>query len=208
MILIGPPRKKKWIEEEGERLIAMKKQDVKVHEKVHDSLEKERALFRVLTEKIASINAGQMVDLDELERANAQLTAFNETEKTRRKEEARLQVAIDKLTDYSISDVKIVSTAKNPTDSKLTASITVDLTSQLLKDGNKYRLSEARTSAKEIGLKIYENARIIQGVGLNINSAIGSEIEISVSIKLNFPSGSKMVASETLYGNWPERRKI
>ena len=77
-----------------------------------------------------------------------------------------------------------------------------------MKDGNKYRLSEARTSAKEIGLKIYENARIIQGVGLNINSAIGSEIEISVSIKLNFPSGSKMVASETLYGNWPERRKI
>lgn len=201
-------KEKKWIEEEGERLIAMKKQDVKVHEKVHDSLEKERALFRVLTEKIASINAGQMVDLDELERANAQLTAFNETEKTRRKEEPRLQVAIDKLTDYSISDVKIVSTAKNPTDSKLTASITVDLTSQLLKDGNKYRLSEARTSAKEIGLKIYENARIIQGVGLNINSAIGSEIEISVSIKLNFPSGSKMVASETLYGNWPERRKI
>ena len=197
-------KEKKWIEEEGERLIAMKKQDVKAH----DSLEKERALFRMLTEKIASIKAGQLVDLDELEHASAQLTAFNETEKTRRKEEARLQVAIDKLTDYSISDVKIVSTAKNPTDSKLTASITVDLTSQLLKDGNKYRLSEARTSAKEIGLKIYENARIIQGVGLNINSAIGSEIEISVSIKLNFPSGSQMVASESLYGNWPERRKI
>ncbi len=201
-------KEKKWIKEEGERLIAMKKQDVKVHEKVHDSLEEERALFRVLTEKIASINAGQMVDLDELERANAQLTEFNETEKIRRKEEARLQVAIDKLTDYSISDVKIVSTARNPTDSKLAASITVDLTSQLLKDGNKYRLSEARAAAKEIGLKVYENARLIQRDGFGSNYSPKEDIKISVSIKLNFPTGSKVVASESLYGNWPERRKI
>ena len=98
-------KESKWIKEEGERIIALKKQDVTVH----NSLEKERALLRILTENIASINAGHLVDLDELDRANAQLTAFTETEKNRRKEEARLQFAIDKLTGYAISDVKIVS---------------------------------------------------------------------------------------------------
>jgi hypothetical protein len=195
-------KESKWIKEEGERIIALKKQDVTVH----NSLEKERALLRILTENIASINAGHLVDLDELDRANAQLTAFTETEKNRRKEEARLQFAIDKLTGYAISDVKIVSTANTPTDSKLKASIAVDLTAQLLKDGNKYRLSEARILAREIGLKIYENARLMQRYGENLYNATGNEIEISVSIKLNFANGSKVVTSESLYGNWPERK--
>lgn len=165
------------IKEEGERLLAL-----------------QRNIARQTVE-------ADFVDLDALERENA-------IAETRRKEEARLKTAIESLSDPNIIEIKVASTAQTPSASAVFAEIIVD-GSQLLKEGNKYHSSAARALAKQVAGRIYAAAGLTSRYAaqdLTFLSYSAGEVKLDVSVRLSYQGKQKVVATENIGGNWPERR--
>jgi hypothetical protein len=162
--------------------------------------EEGETLLSIQRNKVAATAQADFVDLDEVERE--QLLA-----EARQKEETRLKSVITGLADPRIVDVKVTSTAYAPTDSRVSAEIIVD-GSELLSEGNKYRSSGAEALAKLIGNSIYRSAGLINKYS-SISPSVGyslAEVKISVSIRLSYQGKQKIVATENVGGNWPERR--
>lgn len=174
-------REAKLIREEGERLLAAQKE----------------ASARMV--KAAKEPSTELVDLDAVEKAAA-------TAETRRKEESRLKQAIETMKDYPIVDVNVRSLAFEPTDSRLTAEITLDGSAALLKDGNKYRSSEGQAIAKQVANAIYAAAGLKQDYGMSASSGYYlGDVKISVLVKVTYQNASKVVATENVGGKWSER---
>jgi hypothetical protein len=175
-----------------------------------DQSKAEAALIREEGERLlaaqkdlaAELAQADFVDLDATERAAA-------TTETRQKEEARLRAAIQGLNNSAIVDIRVVSTARAPEGSDVTAEVVVDGSSQLLKDGNKYRASEALTLAKQIALEIYNAAGLKQGYSFMTPASgfYGGEVKVSVSIRVSKQGKQKIVATANVGGQWPERKR-
>ena len=170
------------IKKEGERLIA----------------EQQDAAARLL---LSMKETTELIDLDAVEKAAA-------TNETRRKEEARLLKAINTIISHPISSQKVISTAGDPTASRVAAEIEIDGTAALL-TGNKFRSSEAKIIAKHIARNIYNaaglvNASFIKDPSESIAYSLG-EVKISVRVKASFQGTTKIVATENVGGQWSER---
>ncbi|MDO8721316.1 MAG: hypothetical protein Q7J31_03705 [Syntrophales bacterium] len=172
------------IKKEGERLIA----------------EQQDAATRLA---LSMKETTELIDLDAVEKAAA-------TNETRRKEEARLMEAINTIKIYPISSRKVISTADDPTASRVAAEIEIDGTAALL-TGNKYRSSEANKIAKQIARNIYNaaglgNASYIKDPSESFAFRLG-EVKISVLVKASFQGTTKIISTENVGGQWSERVK-
>jgi len=126
-------------------------------------------LLAARREILADLEHADFVDLDATERAMA-------IAQTRQKEEARLRAIITALNNPAIVDTKIVSTAPTADSSGVMAEVTVDVSSQLLKEGNKYRSSEAQAMAKQIARTIFQAAGLTSEYRLRVEQGSQSGI--------------------------------
>ena len=159
-------------------------------------------LLALQREVATQASQAEFIDLDAAEFAAA-------TNENRQREEARLRPAVENLKIYQVVEVKIMSTASTPTDSRVNAQVLIDGSNKLLKEGNKYRTSEAEALAKEVAAVI--------AVAADVRSEYGSpesymafalgEVKISVSIRVSFQGKEKVVATAQAGGNWPNRRR-
>lgn len=95
-----------------------------------------------------------LVDLDAQE-AKQKLNEFN------RQEEQKLRTALSKINNLPIKVVNVKSTAYALNKTRLAVEIVVDGTSALLKDGNKYRSSEAKNYLQEIAKQVSDSLDLI-----------------------------------------------
>ena len=189
-----------WIKEEGARLLAAKEQAAKVRE------EQDKAAREKLATEAAAASHADLIDLDVLDAAAASQARSLATTENRKKEEDRVKAAIGRLSNYTIVVADAVSSATAPDNSDVKATVTVDGTSTLLKDGNKFRLSEARVLAKQVAQQIYKDAGLKQRASYyspEDNSA--KEVRIDVSVSIRYANSSKVVVNERIGGVWPHR---
>lgn len=160
---------------------------------------------RLLTaqrEVASNLAQADFVDLDATERAAA-------TAQTRQKEEARLRTAIESLNNPAIVGLRIVSTSPSPEGSAVIAEVTLDGSSQLLKEGNKYRSSEAQAMAKQLATAIYQAAGLNSDYGSEssyLSYSLG-EVKISTLVRVSYQGKQKTVATANTGGKWPERKR-
>lgn len=160
-------------------------------------------LLAVRREVIADLAQADFVDLDATERAAA-------IAQTRQNEEARLRTAIASLNNPAIANVKIVSTALSSDSSAVTVEVTVDGSSELLKEGNRYRSTEARAMANQIATAIYQAAGLKSDYGSDPSSYLShtlGEVKISSSVRVSYQGKQKTVATANAGGKWPERKR-
>jgi len=137
------------------------------------------------------------IDLDAADRA----TAIAEV---RTKEETRLKAAVETVKSYQILKVTVISDALTPNDSRVKAEVVVDGSAKLLKDGNKYRSSEAQSLAKEVASAISGAAGLRQQYTGTLAYTLG-EVKIDISVVVSSQGREKVVATANMGGNWPER---
>lgn len=166
------------VRQEGDKLLAAKKQ------------EEERLV------KLAANPAQELLELDQYEKDSARA-------KTRQNEEMRLNEALGGMNDPRILSIAVSSTADNPNDSEAQVKIVYNGTEELLKDGNKYRKSEAEKLALGIARRACAAAKL---KGTTVDSTWAREINITVNISINYQGRSLVVASGVAAGNWPDRR--
>jgi len=130
-----------------------------------------------------------LVDLDALERAEA-------IDKNRRSQEDHLKKAISDFSEYPVTSVNVRSTADSPTGTEVRAEIVVDGSAVLLKDGNIYRKSEAKTLAEKVSKELALKA------GVRNDSYRYSGVTLNVSIKVTYKGVSEIVAQKSVYGGY------
>jgi hypothetical protein len=155
-------------------------------------------LLAAQREVASNLAQADFVDLDAIEKAAA-------IAQTRQKEEARLKTAIESLNNPAIVEVKVVSSATSPDGSALTAEVTVDGTAQLLKEGNKYRSSEAQALAKQVATAIYRAAGLSSRYESDsyLSYALG-EVKINALVRISYQGKQKIVATANAGGKWPD----
>lgn len=160
-------------------------------ERIRNLLQEERT-------KTAAVSTAELVDLDEAERVEARNT-------NRRNQEQRLRTAAETFKDYPLTIDSVVSDAYTANDTGASISITVDATSKLLTDGNKFRSGEAKKLADSIAASIARAAgvssRSSYGSDSSINYLIG-KVKIEVKTAVNFNGKKRIVGTARTGGDW------
>lgn len=162
-------------------------------------------LEKSFKERLKKPPAAELIDLDAQE-AKQNLDEFN------RKEEERLRTALSKINNSPIKVVNIKSLASVANKTSLAAEIVVDGTSALLKDGNKYRLSEAKTYLQEVAKQVLavpdlnlssfsQNVARFQIGKLSNNYG---RIIIGITVVVNYKNNQIVVAQGVATGDWKE----
>lgn len=147
-----------------------------------------------------------LIDLDAQE-ARQKLDEFN------RREEERLRAALSRINDVPVKIISVKSSAYTPNKTSLAAEIVVDGTSVLLKDGNKYRSSEAKNYLQQVGKQIVKLLELDADVFLQnygrfqigeFSVSSQGEINIGVSAVVNYQAKQNVVAQGVVRGNRKE----
>ena len=146
-----------------------------------------------------------LIDLDSQE-AKQKLDEFN------RQEEERLRNALSKLNNSAIKVVNVKAAASELDKTSLASEIVVDGTSVLLKDGNKYRSSEAKSywqeivkqvsSLPELNIKSSSQNYTRFQIGKLANSF--GNISIGITVTVNYKNDQIIVAQGIANGTWKE----
>lgn len=159
-------------------------------------LAKRAIAFKKAQEDAAKQPSTSLVDLDNVDFLSA-------TAAQRANEEKRLSDAIAGIPGYKISQTTAESTASTPTDSAVTAVVVLDGTEGLLKDGNKYRKSEATKLAREFADAVYKKAQLkTSEYSSKELDAFTGKVKIHVQVVIQFGGGAQKVAEVTIGGNW------
>ena len=142
----------------------------------------------------------ELIDQDAVAR-QAALDAY------RRQEEKRLKDAVATMTGagYILTQVTATSTAESPTSSGVLGDVTVDGTSILLHDGNKYSGDAAKKMAVETANMIYKEAGLVltdQFASKELDAYTGP-VKVNVHVVINFHGQPQEVATERCGGKWP-----
>lgn len=128
------------------------------------------------------------------------------------KAESRLEKS---LKNVGVNSITSLQTRYYSNNSKQTyAEIIIDGSSALLKDGNKYRLSEAKKYVRQIASELFNKLRLKQ-VSPNEDFYdeygrfnYGGEVFIKVSLVINYNGKSQNVSNGYINGNWAEPSKL
>ncbi|MGI8849503.1 MAG: hypothetical protein ACR2HT_04985 [Pyrinomonadaceae bacterium] len=148
------------------------------------------------------VTAKYLVELDEAEFNNKQNEVAD-------KAKARFEQAIK---NTSISSVTNLRTEFSDNTKQVFAQIEVDASSVLLKDGNKYRLSEAKKYTRQIAVELFSKIGLKQ-VSPNqdffsdYRNFDNGEVFIKLSIVINYNGAARKVAEGYINGNWVETIK-
>ncbi len=148
------------------------------------------------------VTAKYLVELDQAEFENKQNEVAD-------KAKARLEQAIK---NTSISSVTNLRTEYSDNTKKIYAEIAVDGSSALLKDANKYRLSEAKKYIRQIAAELFSKIGLKQ-VSPNqdffsdYRNFDNGEVFIKLSIVINYNGAARKVAEGYINGNWVETIK-
>ncbi len=144
--------------------------------------------------------------LVELDRAEI----LNKTNEIAENAKRNLEQIINNLSVISIKNVQTYY----PKNTKLGfADIVVDGSSVLLKEGNKYRLSEAKKYARQIATEIFNKVglrQVLPGEDFfseNGNFSTRGEVLIRLSVVINHNGATREVAGGQITGNWAETNK-
>ncbi|MDQ3372813.1 MAG: DUF4177 domain-containing protein [Acidobacteriota bacterium] len=148
------------------------------------------------------VNTEDLVELEQAEYKNKQNEAAD-------KAKAHLEQIIN---DPNIISIKNVQT-QYPKNNKLTsATIEVDGSSALLRDGNKYRQTEAKQYARQIAAEIFNKLGLKQGSPdedffYENGISVRREVYINLSIVIDHNGAKRVVARGDISGNWAETIK-
>jgi len=151
----------------------------------------------------SKIKSENLVELDQAEFADKQNAVAD-------KAKARLEQAIK---NTSISSVINLQTRYFDNTKQISAEIAVDGNSALLKDGNKYRLSEAKKYARQIAAELFSKIGLRQvSPNEDFYNEYGSfnsrgDVFIRLSIVINYNGAARKVAEGYINGNWVETIK-
>jgi hypothetical protein len=172
----------------------------------------EEALIRAEGERLLALQQKASVDVVPPEEQSAKLEDLDEIEKkekivaAHRVGEMRLASVIDLVKQsYPISEV-VYSRLYPTLDSPLVATITVNGTSELLKEGNKYRGTEARDLALSVAGLTHTKAGLKPGYAGRdsyVNAPYGSEVILKVKVVIEFDGKPTVVAKVEGGGKWP-----
>lgn len=146
--------------------------------------------------------AESLVELDQAEFVSKQNEVAG-------KAKARLEQTIK---NTSIGSVTNLRTRNFNNILQVTGEVIVDASSALLKDGNKYRLSEAKKYARQIATEIFNKVGLRQ-VSLNENffseyrNSNNGEVFIKLSIVINHNGADRKIAEGYINANWIETIK-
>ena len=153
-----------------------------------------------------------LVDLDAFE-AQQKVAEFD------KKEELKLRTALEGIKDLPVRIVSVSSGSLAANRTRVGAEIVVDATSVLLKDGNKYRSSDADRYFKEIvpqiadriNLSYNRNSRL-QSYAQDItrgsfkpvigNYTFYDGVNLKISVVVNYKNQPIVVAQSTIRGEW------
>lgn len=122
----------------------------------------------------------------------------------RGQEEKRLKDAIATVTGYTFAKVTATSTAPTLTDSNVLGNVTIDATSTLLHDGNKYSGDAAKKMAKDASDAIYQAAGLVptsEFRSKEMDAELGA-VRVIIRVVVNFHGQTQEVATEAVGGKW------
>ncbi len=173
---------------------------------VRSARETEEAKQLANETKIIQPDKGKTENLVELDRAEL----VNKRKETAENAKTNLEQIINNPSIVSIQNVE----TQYPNNTKLgRADIIVDGSAALLKDGNKYRLSEAKKYARQIAAEIFNKVGLRQVspsedfFSENGNFSNRGGVLFRLSVVINHNGAAREVAGGYITGNWIETIK-
>jgi hypothetical protein len=142
----------------------------------------------------------QLIDLDKVEAQSVQ-------KENERKANEKIETAIRKIKGFSIVSIKVFSWLPTEENRRISAEVIIDASKELLKDGNKYRSSEADKLIKQIALDVYKLLELkpkYAGQEPFINQEYSNEsgVQIKLSVGVNFNGTLKILTQGIIQGDW------
>ncbi len=184
---------------ENSKFIFKRKLDLARSEREAEELKK--LLDEIKTNPPKPINNTSLIELDNADFAAKQNEVAD-------KAKARLEQAIKKT---SITSVVSLATSYSSNPKQTYAELLVDGSSALLKDGNKYRLSEAKTYTRQIATELFNKIGLKQ-VSPNEDFykeqgesfSYQGEVSIRISVAIKYNGVTRNITNGYITGNWSE----
>lgn len=185
---------------ENSKFIFKRKLDLARSEREAEELKK--LLDEIKTNPPKPINITNLIELDTAD-------FFAQQNEVADKAKARLEQAIK---NTSITSIVNLTTRYNSNGKQTYAEIVVDGSSALLKDGNKYRLSEAKTYTRQIAVELFNKIGLKQvSPNEDFYKEQGSggfsyqgEVSILLSVAIKYNGTTRNITSGYINGNWSE----
>ncbi len=148
----------------------------------------------------------EFVNLDEVEKQSSQ-------KEGEEKAKSRIEQAIKSVKGFSIISLKSYAWFPSINDRRIGGEVVIDGSKELLKDGNKYRLSEVDKFIRQAANEIYKAAELKpryanQGTfregGYNPNE---NGVNIKISVVVNYKGAVKTLAEGVIQGDWEETQR-
>jgi hypothetical protein len=142
----------------------------------------------------------QLIDLDIIEAQSTQ-------KEKERKANEKIETAIRKLKGFSIFLINTSSSIPDENSRRVSSEVVIDASDYLLKDGNKYRSSEAYKLSKNIADEIYKLVELKpkyagQEPFINQKSANESSVNIKLSLIANVNGVLQTLTIGIIQGEW------
>ena len=146
----------------------------------------------------------EFVNLDEFEKQSSQKEAEE-------KAKLRIEQAVKSVKGFSIVSFKPSAWFPNINDRRSGGEVVIDGSKELLKDGNKYRLSEVDKFIRQAANEIYKAAelkpRYANEETFTYHGTGGNGVNIKLSVVVNFKGVVKTLAKGFIQGDWEETQK-
>jgi len=159
--------------------------------------------------------ASSLIDLDTIENKQ-KLDAFNQSEVS------RMRTALEQISGLPIKIISVASEAVSVRNPRAGAEIVLDATPVLLKDGNRYRSSDADKYYQDAVKLILEKIQVMSSYSGESNAQnisngrykpveIGKfglntyNITIKLSVIVNYNNKQNIVAQNWIYGRWQNK---
>lgn len=156
-----------------------------------------------------------LIDLDTIE-GKQNLDAFN------RSEESRIRTALEQISGLPIKIISVSSDAFSVKRPRVGAEIVLDATPVLLKEGNRYRSSDADKYFQDAVKLILEKLQIMstytgesnaqkisngsyKPVGIGKFGIDSPNLTIKLSVVVNYDNVQNIVAQNWIYGRWQNK---
>ncbi len=144
----------------------------------------------------------EFVDLDRVEAVSNQKAVED-------KAKARLEQSLKNIKEAVITKIETSARYDQSSEPATQATVFVNGTQTLLKDGNKYRASEAQKYVRQVATIIFERLGLRKADNMSdffmLHSGFASypaKVQVRVRIQLNAGEQTIEVANGTLFGNW------
>ena len=146
----------------------------------------------------------EFVNLDEVEKQSSQKEAEERAK-------LRIEQAIRSVKGFSIVSFKPSAWFPSINDRRIGGEVVIDGSKELLKDGNKYRLSEVDKFIRQAANEIYRAAelkpRYANEEAFTYHNSGRNGVNIKLSVVVNYKGVVKTLAEGAVQGDWEETQK-